>query len=264
MKRDTAQAEFDWDAQAATEEQEPEPAPASTASTAILERIKKLLRLAADQRGNPHEAERAAALAFELAEKHHVDLAGLDLDEKVEQVLGEYFQLGARLDRISQGALRIVRSFFHVSTCLDFPKVLFVGRQTDVAIAGYVFDFLRRTGRECLRAFEAGEKAARRKLNLTKRANYVAGFFWAITQKLGESRETLQLDFKHNALVLAEQAKREAKLAELVPNTSAYTGPRKTGTNRSALFKGIIDGRRTQINTPLSGPGQKDVLGLPA
>lgn len=250
------QMEFDWDAQAAAEERDERPAEPVQAPEKILERIKKLLRLAADKRGNPNESQRAAALAFELAERHHVDIASLDLDEKVEALLGEYFPLGSRLDRVSAGALRIVRAFFNVETCLSFPRVLFVGRETDVAIAGYVFEFLRRTAKDCLRAFEKGEKKARRKMNLTKRANYVTGFFWAITGKLHNAKDAMALDYKTSALVVAEKAKREQKLNELVPSMTTVKSPAAVNRNMSALRAGLIDGSKTNIHQPLeNAPG---------
>ena len=266
MKSNQAQAEFVWDdeAAAAAEENAPEPPqPACTASATILDRIKKLLRLAADQRGNPHEAERAASLAFELAEKHHVDIASLDLDEKVERIIGDYFPGTVRTDRIATGAANIAVTFFHVEGCKSGDRVLFVGRETDVAIAGYIFAFLRRACRECLSAWEAGERKARRKLNTCKRSNYIAGFFYAIAGKLNGSGDAMLLSASTPALVVAEEAKREAKMEELVPSRAPLK-LRDHGRNRAAIIAGLRDGDKTQIKTPLNAPSQPAPLALTA
>jgi hypothetical protein len=130
-------------------------------SANIIERIKKLLRLGADARGNAHEAERAMAMAFELAEKHRVDVESLSLDDETARAVHERWHMGRRFDRVRRGVFGLLQKFFHVTVCVSGAEMIVVGRAQDVTIARYVHDFLLRAARECLRAWEAAEKAER-------------------------------------------------------------------------------------------------------
>ncbi len=245
-----AQKEFDFDAPP-----RPEP-PRREASAAMLERIKKLLRLAADRRGNVHEAERAMQLAFELAEKFRVDVEALDLDEGSARVVHEYFAVGGRYDRLRRGVFGILRSYFHVTTCLCGERMLVVGRAQDVTIARYVHDFLLRAGRRCLADYLAMEKAARRAATAAKRANYLAGFIYGVSAALDGARKSMPLSDSQSALVVAEEHERDQVLNELVPERRTLTALPDSRKNRSALYAGWDAGRATQIHQPLAdAPG---------
>jgi len=244
------QAEFNFDAEPLDEVEPPQPA--STASASMLERIRKLLRLAANEAASAAEAERAAAMAFELAERHHVDLASLSLDEKTEKLVGERFGGCGRIDRLRGSVICLVRDYFNVEVCVSAPDVLFVGRETDVAVAGYMYDFLMRTGRACAKLYEQNEKLARRKMTALKRNNYAAGFCWGIADQLGKTRATIALTDSQRALVLVEKQAREEKMSEMMPNmTTRKVKPIKIV--RSAAMAGFVDGRSTQINKPVGG-----------
>ncbi len=249
----TAQSEFDFNA--------PPRAEAMPASAAILARIRKLLRLGADKRGNSREAEAAMAMAFELAEKYRVDVAGLDLDEETRRVLDERWPVGARYDTLRRGVFGVLRSYFHVTTCLARPEMIVIGKPADLAIARYVHDFLLRAGRECLRSFEAAEKAARRRMTPAKRTGYLQGFIYGIHANLQRTHEQLALGDAHAALVVVEEAEREARLNELVPQRVTLSDC-KQRRNKTALMHGYQDGRATQIHTPLGGGHREAPLQL--
>ena len=122
---------------------------------AVIERIKKLLRLGRSP--NQHEAELAMQRAFELAEKYRIEVESLDPDDREAAVVHEWFLAGARMSFLKKRALSIVQSFFHVDVCTSLPRVVFVGRSTDITIAHYVWEFLVTAGTRCLRAYEAEE-----------------------------------------------------------------------------------------------------------
>ncbi len=227
------------------------------ASATITERIKKLLRLAADKRGNAHEAERALQLAFELAEKHRVDVESLNLDEESTRLVEERWRVGGRFDRLRRGVFSLLQTYFHVTVCLSTPEMIVIGRPQDVTIARYVHDFLLRTGRNCLRVWEATEKAGYRRVTMNKRANYIAGFIYGLSRKLHGAQAALPLTDNQRAIVVAEDAQRQAKLAEIVPPKSLGTVPQLTEQrrNRNALAAGFADGQATQINQPLGATG---------
>ena len=220
----------------------------------ITERIKKLLRLAADKRGNPHEAERALALAFELAEKHRVDVESLDLDEKSAALIHEYFEVGFRYDRMKRGIFGLLQNYFHVSLVLCRPRMLVVGRQEDVMIARYVYAFLRRAGSDCLAAYARAEKSRRRRMSTNKRAGFITGFIWGISAMLRKSRESIPLSDSASALVVVEEAARDAYIAAQVgPIQELKALPDRK--NESAITSGYVKGKAMQINQPLTGAG---------
>ncbi len=215
----------------------------------VIEKIKKLLRLG--QSGNQHEAELAVQRAFELANRHHVDVESLDLDERSAAIVHEYIHCGERLSFLKKRTLNIVTTFFHVEVCVCSPRVLFVGRQTDIAIASYVFEFLVGAGTRGARAWEAGERIARRKVTQNKRVNFYQGFIYGIARKLGESQAQAVLDDSQSALIVGEKRQREAVLADLVPRTQSMTieNGRRVA---SAMMAGYKHGQGTSIQQPLA------------
>lgn len=246
MKQD----EFDFEAKS-----EAAAAPKSEASAAMIERIKKLLRLAADKRGNPHEAERALQAAYELAERHRVDVAGLDLDESTEKLIHERWRMGMRFDRFRRGITGVLESYFHVTVILDKPELIVVGKATDVLIAHYVHDFLLRAGRNCLSAYEQSEKSMRRRVSGTKRANYTYGFICGLHRMLRGSRGQMHLSDAQNALVVAEDRDRAGYVVDNFKTEKLKALP-EARRNDSALKAGFRDGKNTTINQPLnSGRG---------
>lgn len=228
-------------------------------SDTITERIKKLLRLGADKRGNAHEAERAMQLAFELAEKHRVDIESLDLDERTARIMHEWFELGRRLDRLRRGIIAILQTYFHVSTCVVASQLMVAGREQDIIIARYVYDFLLRAGRDCLRTYAAAERAARRKMTTAKRAGYISGFIYGLAHSLNKSRSRLSLTDAQEALVIAEGRERDRYLDQFVPgrkNLKALTERR----HRRAIDAGFADGRSTSIRQPLNPSDSPSLL----
>lgn len=249
------QLDFDFDSEPLDEEPAVTAAPReSTASRSTLDRIRKLLRLAKDKAATPAEAEAAAQAACELATRHHVDTASLNLDEHEEAIIGRYLK-AARNDRLAKGVRGVLRSYFHVETCFCGKTVLFVGRETAVAIAEYMWDFLVRNGRSACRAYEDAEKRQRRRMTTLKRDNFLAGFCWGLHSKLGETRSAMQLTDNQQQIVLVEEQARLVKLEELSGGTvQAKVKPLKR--RLSAAGAGFIAGQATEINTPIGGKGR--------
>jgi hypothetical protein len=227
-------------------------------SPRILERIKGLLRLA--QSSNPAEAELAMKKAFELANRHGVEVDDLDLDAELEAILHASHACGERVSYLRMRIFNILMRFFKVEVCLSNPQVIFVGRETDVAIAGYVYDFLVGVLSRLLREFGEAEKKARRVVNANKKKNFIQGFIYGISSKLSESEVQLQIADQQSALVVVEKQARVAYLDELVPNraTKKLTSPK---LNRTALMSGFREGEKTTIHQPLNG-GARETLAL--
>lgn len=78
-----------------------------------IEKIKKLLRM--QRGGTPGEVENALRLAQEIADKHSVDLNGVDPDAEAQRPIShESIIHGARVQFECKYAALIVRAFFHV------------------------------------------------------------------------------------------------------------------------------------------------------
>ena len=112
---------------------------------ALIEKIKKLFALS-ENNPNEHEAAAAAGKARELLEAH--DLSTADLNEKPEPVEEKMHETGKSY--FSQWLIRlasVVASHFNcrIVLCSGISaKVKFIGTATDIAIAEYVFVYLRR------------------------------------------------------------------------------------------------------------------------
>lgn len=255
-----SQQEFDFTARPEPPTSAPPKAspPKPEATREVLEKIKKLLRLG--QSSQPHEAAQAMRRAFELAQKHGVDVASLDLDERTERLVHEYFKTGERLSLLRLRVLELVQTFFPVNLVLSRGHAVFIGRESDVAIAGYVLDFLVWAGSRGLRDYCAEEKAHRRKMTPRKRAGFTEGYIYGVAKQLTATKAQWQLSDSHAALVVAEAAARDRHQAEIFPNTVERKA-KKTETNQNALDAGYRHGRSTQINQPLAG-GERERLAL--
>lgn len=235
----SSQQEFDFDRPAASEQ-----APAD-----IAEKIKKLLRLG--KSSNRHEAELALERAYRLAQKYHVDVESLDLDEESERLAHEWFDFGKRASFLKLRALNVIVHFFHVEVCLSAPRVVFVGRPADVMIGHYVYEFIVRAGKAELCGFEIAEKKARRKMSGGKRKQFVQGFIFGITRQLRQVQQEVVLDDAKTALVVAEKQARERYLHELIPNRKDLR-IEEGRKNQTALMHGFHRGSETRINQPLT------------
>jgi hypothetical protein len=217
----------------------------------VVEKIKKLLRLA--QSSNMHEAELALARAFDLAARHHIDVSTLDMDDESERIMHEWFHVGARVSYLRERAIGIVMTFFHVDACISRPRVVFVGTDTDITIANYVYAFIVQRGQDGLRHFERAQKRFGRRMTPNKRRGFIQGFIYGISLQLGERQKANAIEDSRTAIVLAEKQKQRAEyLSDLVPSAKAIAH-RKTKGNTSALWDGFQVGKRTTINKPLTG-----------
>ena len=211
---------------------------------------------------SPHagEAEQALRKAWELATRHKIDIAELDLDEATERIVHQYFKIGKRLSVLEKLSLNIVVRFLHVDICLCWCKVAFVGTDQDIAIAHYVYEFLVRVGRSHLRQFEHCEKSARRRMTKLKRANFIQGFIYGIANNLNAEKSSAQLDAPKAAIVLSKAAsERKTYLDELIPDQKTIqTKPPKA--NRNALMVGFSAGKNTTVSIPLTSPQSRLAL----
>jgi hypothetical protein len=225
---------------------------AADVPASLLEKIKKLLRLASSD--NPHEAALAMSRAMAMADHANLDLSTLRDDEEVGEIVEHWIPVGSRLTREAQLALGIVQTYFNVGPVVfkSRASVVFIGQPADIAVAEYVYGFLVATVRRCLKAYEDTERKARRRTRGAKRANFIAGFYYGIATTLGQQRQTLLVEDRRFAIILADQAQAREDYSATHLGATKAVALRKPRRNRSALASGYRDGRNTQISPALS------------
>lgn len=216
----------------------------------IIERIKKLLRLA--RSANPHEAQLAMERAMALAEEYRISVDALNPDAAVPSIIHRDSETFARLSHDRTFASLIVKRFFRVRaiTCSAIrrdrngwptvgQKLSFVGTSSDVEIALYVYHFLVQHFAYCWRKHRG---------RVRNRYSFVHGMFQGLYAKLAESEPPAE--------------NRPAKGTELALSMEAYLGehfgtlstkPMADPSAHAAAWAGYQQGRKTEIRNAVKG-----------
>jgi hypothetical protein len=226
-----------------------------SAPAEIIERLKKLLRLA--RSSNPHEAQLALARAMDLAREHSISIDGLNPDEQAKEknVTHRETEAEARLSYDKRYAWGICRAFFNVNTvsidCIrqgrdGWPthgiKTAIIGTASDIEIALYVFGFLTHHFSFCWR---------KHKGRLRNRRAFVHGMYQGIFSKLAEQMPDdgtaeakgteLSLDLRRNYI------------AAVYGPTTRTVHREPDHAARAAAWAGYVQGRNTQIRPAVKG-----------
>lgn len=229
-----------------------------SASADIIDRIKKLLRLA--RSSNPHEAQQALARAMALAAEHRVEIEGLNPDEseKAKATTHRDTEPESRLSYDKRYALAICRAFFRISTveveCIrvvnGWPargvKIMWVGTRSDIEIGEYVYAFLVRHFAWCWRTYRG---------RFRNRQAYVHGMYIGLRVKLAEQmppKETREA--KGNELVVADQ---KAYIAAVIGKTTSKPMGAPDHAAKAAEYAGYLEGRKTEIRAAVHAPKEQ-------
>ena len=215
----------------------------------IVEMLAKLLRLS--KSANQHEAELAMERAFDLAQRHQIDLDSINLDDEERRIVHERVKTGWRLTLERRLAINLVGAHFNVRPIFGRPEVTFIGTATDIAMAKYVVEFLVTTSRRCLGQWEREEVADRRRITANKRHYFTAGFFYGISSKLGAKEKTLAIEQPRYALIVRDADQRRKEYSDEHFDTEPMEPIRHPRKNRAALVAGFIVGKQTEIGEPL-------------
>jgi hypothetical protein len=163
-------------------------------SSAIIEKVRKLLRLA--ESPNANEAAAAAAKAQELIDQHNLSAALLALDAgaaEPDEEIEDFTHKGAPLD--DQPILHRWRSYLastiaRANSCRIYMRggeIALVGRPSDAETVRYLFGYL---AREVDRLCDQDGKGCGR----TWRNNYRLGVVDTIARKLREQRDKFEAE----------------------------------------------------------------------
>lgn len=212
----------------------------------ILEKIKKLLRLA--RSSNPHEAALAMEKALALAAEHRVAVDQLDPDHQADRVTHrDHEDLLSKLPHEHQFAARILQRFFRVR-CIIRGKwhspatrwrpvkrqyLTVVGTTSDAEIALYVLGFLVHHFRFCWRKHRG---------RCRNRPSFMHGMFLGLYSKLSEAEpKAPEATVTNRALVVSF----DAYVAQHIGKTEDVKMADPTAA--AAVNAGWVQGRKTEI-----------------
>jgi hypothetical protein len=215
----------------------------------IVEKVKKLLALA--QSSNEHEAKLAAERATELLTKHNLTMD--DVSRKGITIEHETRRLGRRATPESKFILSLLEEFFFVhpvktnildTATFQFEKYfILLGRDHNVQIAAYVFDFLDRTFKNLFRDYKKANPKA-------KRQSFYLGLHAGLHEHLTEVRKRVHAST--GIALVPVDAELERALEKMGVKRSKT---RIKVDDDTALVAGIEQGRKIRIHGSVEGGG---------
>lgn len=212
----------------------------------IIEKIRKLLAIA-ERSDSEHERDTAMQQVYRLAQKHALDLT--DVRRQIEDggLREEFVHFGESIPPEVKAACVIVREFFFVrpllsaNSCGKLRLQLF-GHEHHVAVARYVFHFLRRT------FADKWKRRVRRQGHRRGHGSYVGGLCCAVIDLLVSERRGDASGLMHVGPAL------DAALAK------RYPGLESVNESIMADPDGYRDGQDIRIRKPLRDHSQRQPL----
>jgi len=224
-----------------------------TDKTPIIEKIKKLLALAASN--NEHEAALAASHAQRLLAAHNLAMA--DIEAKGKPELADRVETSAakNLPKWARHLSGAVCSAFDCQG-IHHPatgKLTFIGVGADVQIAAYTFAFLERTIRRLCSQYmkTAAIASTPNRQRELMRQSYYLGAVSTVTVRLREQKE--QTPVTPGALVPVKEGLIKKAMEEL--GVIRTIRSRKSFINTDAYSCGQADGREVGIRQALESGG---------
>lgn len=223
----------------------------------IIDKIKKLLRM--KRGGTPDEIATALRLAQELAEKHGIDLDGINPDDEHQEkpITHEDDVRGARVSWESKYSSLVVHQFFKVNAfqALNAEKtkyvLRFVGEEWDILIAIYVYRFLcghfRREWKD-------------RRGRCRNRQAFMWGMYLGLCRKL---RERQPLPAQQPGIVRVDHAlTRRNEYIQKHWGKLNEDSVEPDGDAEKAKQAGYQAGQETEIRSGVNGANQSAALGM--
>lgn len=215
----------------------------------IIEKIKKLLCF--KNGGTPSEIQNALFLAKQLADKHKIDLNTINPNEEREPITHASACEGkSRLQYEVKYSALIVSSFFNVeSFARGYYKkeIIFVGTESDIEIATYVFNFLVSRVR-----YEWNNNRGR----IRNRQSFMWGLYTGICYKLSQARQ--QLTQQEGIILSDRKQERRDYLQKFGELETKNVKPDKEA--KAAQQRGFIAGLNTNINKGISTTQKSKML----
>ena len=228
----------------------------------LIEKVSKLLSLA--NSSNEHEARLAAEKAAELMIKHNINMQQVGELSDDEYESRTTFK-GKVLPFEAHWAMMTVREHFFVeaiyrrsrkvryASYLSKPaEVYFVGTKTNVEVASYVFDFLKRKFKELWKEYQIKTGAPH-----SSKGSYYAGLVVGLDEQLSLRRQTIEQD---KAMVLVRDPKIDTMVDKFHGKTKESS--MKYDEDYDAMHDGRKDGRNIQIQKGITSSSESKGLAL--
>jgi hypothetical protein len=228
---------------------------------AILDKVRKLLRLADRSRGaTEHEAKVALAKAHEMMTRHNIDSAMLRMERETAsggtdfKVNSTKVGLPKSLNPADLLILALLQSHFNVRVILlrgtKETPVDIIGTPTEVEYAVFVFHFLRETFFRCWNEFK-------RTTGNPDRKSYYRGLHDGLKAELDAAKRRAENDYtadqrgKYQIMIVDAKAVIDRHVAEKYGKLrNRRQGSRRV--NSESYVAGITKGATIRINRPLS------------
>lgn len=215
---------------------------------ALIQKLKKLLALAGN---NPsqQEAEAALAKAQSLAIENGIDLALIGSNEQEDDIVRDEMEFGGRLPTVNVYITNVLTKFFNVRIIAtggrnSGRKLIFVGKQSDINTAKYVYGWLSDTMNRCWQTYYKANDVA-----LSHKQSYLFGFYNGLVNKLDVNKyrvekERLKTTEDQNKYAVAT-VNLEKKIQSFIDDEfpSLRTGPTKRiAMDTNSYNRGVNDG----------------------
>ena len=233
---------------------------------ALILKLKKLLALAGN---NPSQEEAEAALskAQALAIENGIDLALIGSNENEEEIVRENMEFGQRLPTVNVYVSNVLTKFFNVRIITSGGryggrKLIFIGKQSDINTAKYVYTWLSETMVRCWHNYYKTNDVL-----LTHKQSYLFGFYNGLATKLESNKKTVESE---RLKTVDEQNKYsvaivnlQKKIQDFIDNefNNLRTGATKRiSINNDSYSRGLTDG--INCNIAKGGIGNRAVAQL--
>ena len=160
---------------------------------ALIQKLKKLLALAGN---NPSQQEAEAALskAQALAIENGIDLALIGSNEQEENVTREDMEFGKRLPTVNNYITNVLTKFFNVRIITSGGryggrKLIFIGKQSDINTAKYVYTWLSDTMVNCWHNYYNVNSST---VSISHKQSYLFGFYNGLVSKLDANKVSVE------------------------------------------------------------------------
>ncbi len=216
----------------------------------ILDKIKKLLRMKSG--GTAAEVETALNLAKKLADKYNIDLTAVNENQHREPITHSNLKTLSRLQIENKYSALIIKSFFNVNVIIstDFTgkRIVFVGRESDIEIAKYTYEFLVRHFRN-----EWRTKRGR----LKNRQSFMKGLYIGLYDKLIRSEHS---QIQTEGIVLVNNSHERDKYLENQFGKLEQNKVEPDRESKAALNRGFKSGIETNLHKGISKPQTNKML----
>ena len=220
---------------------------------ALVQKLKKLLALAGN---NPSQQEAEAALskAQALAIENGIDLALVGSNEQEDGIIREDMEFGKRLPTVNNYITNVLTKFFNVRIITSGGryggrKLIFIGKQSDINTAKYVYTWLSDTMVNCWHNYYKSNNVL-----LSHKQSYLFGFYNGLVSKLEANKvsvekerlKTVDEQNKYSIVVVNLQKKIQTFIEEEFP--SLRTGATKRiSMDNNSYNNGLKDGINCNI-----------------